>query len=439
VIEPPDTSARLSACDGLAGQASGGLTAVRWVEDCLDRIAARDPLIRAWTHLDPERARAAARDTDRSAPGSAPLRGLPIGVKDVIDVAAMPTRCNAWATDPDPVRFDAECIERVRKAGAIPVGKTVTTEFAFTERGPTVNPHDTRRTPGGSSSGSAAAVADFHVPVALTTQTGGSTIRPAAYCGVVGYKPPFGHVPTRGLHYLAPSMDHIGLHARSVADIARVATVLEARTRPADPQAPLRLVRLALPAGVACQPQVQSLIDRACDRLAASGIEILQQAPLEEFDRIDDAHRVLMAAEVARTLSRWSAEALASFSESLRSFIAKGRAATEDDLAYARARVARIAQRLYPFAEAGALLIGPATLETAPLGIRSTGNALLNRPWSLLGLGAITIPAGVAEDGLPVGLQIVDPHPSADRLFPTARFVENVLSTRTVPHQEDMT
>jgi len=436
MIEAPDSPASLSACEGLAAQARGGLSATRWVEACLDRIAARDPLIRAWTHLDPECARAAAHQTDRSAPASAPLKGLPIGVKDVIDVAGMPTRCNASATDPAPVRLDGECIERLRAAGAIPLGKTVTTEFAFTEPGPTVNPHDTRRTPGGSSSGSAAAVADFHVPVTLTTQTGGSTIRPAAYCGVVGYKPPFGHVPTRGLHYLAPSMDHIGLHARSVADIARVAAVLEARARPVGAQAPLRLIRLALPAGVACQTQVQALIDRACNRLAASGIEILQQAPLEEFDRIDDAHRILMAAEVARSFAGWSAEALASFSESLRSFIAKGQAASEDDLAYARARVTRIAQRLYPFAEAGALLIGPATLETAPLGIRSTGNALLNRPWSLLGLGVITIPAGLAEDGLPVGLQIVDPHPSADRLFPAASFIETVLGTRTAPHQE---
>lgn len=439
MIEAPESLASLSACEGLARQAAGGLSAAQWVEGCLDRIAARDHVIRAWAYLDRKHARAAAHETDRSAPASAPLRGLPIGVKDVIDVAGMPTRCNASATDSDPIRFDAECIERLRAAGAIPLGKTVTTEFAFTEPGPTVNPHDTRRTPGGSSSGSAAAVADFHVPVALTTQTGGSTIRPAAYCGVVGYKPPFGHVPTRGLRYLAPSMDHIGLHARSVADIARVAAVLEARARPASAQAPPRLIRLALPAGVACQAQVQSLIDRACGRLAASGIEILQAPPLEEFDRIDDAHRILMAAEVARSFAGWRAEALASLSESLRSFIAKGQTATEDDLAYARGRVARIAQRLYPFAEGGALLIGPATLETAPLGIRSTGNALLNRPWSLLGLGAITIPAGFAEDGLPVGLQIVDPHPSADRLFPTARFVENVLDTRTVPHQEGMT
>jgi Asp-tRNA(Asn)/Glu-tRNA(Gln) amidotransferase A subunit family amidase len=135
-----------------------------------------------------------------------------------------------------------------------------------------------------------------------------------------------------------------------------------------------------------------------------------------------------MSSEVARTFARWNTAALASLSESLRSFIARGQAATEDDLAYARARVARIAQRLYPFAEAGALLIGPATLETAPLGIRSTGNALLNRPWSLLGLGVITIPAGFADDGLPVGLQIIDPHPPADRLFPAASLIETVLA-----------
>src|SRR5262245_13012537 len=230
----PESAAGLSATAALAQRFDGRLSARSWMDACLARIEAREPAIKAWVSLDPERARAAAARIDAASAAGA-LSGLPIGVKDVIDVGGWPTGCNSPLEAGRVATATATVVQRLEAAGAVVVGKTVTTEYAFTEPGPTRNPHDPARTPGGSASGSAAAVADFHVPVALTTQTGGSTIRPAAYCGIVGYKPPYGWMPSEGLHYLAPSLDTIGLHARAVSDIARVAAVMEERPLLAEP------------------------------------------------------------------------------------------------------------------------------------------------------------------------------------------------------------
>jgi len=423
--------AALSATEALAQCRAGRLTAAQWLAGCAGRIAGRDALIQAWAHLDLDAAAAAARALDQSgAARSAPLAGLPVGVKDVIDVAGMPTRCNSPTTDDlPPAAADALCVERLRGAGAVIVGKTVTTEYAFTEPGPTRNPHDPSRTPGGSSSGSAAAVADHQVPVALATQTGGSTIRPAAYCGVVGYKPPYGLIPTRGLRYLAPSMDHIGVHARTVADMALVAGVLEDRAHVAVPVRPAALETVVWPDSLQPTPAVAEVFGRAIERLRAAGVSILTQAPVAEFDAIDPAHRVLMAAEVARSFRQLMPQRGQQLSASLREFIGRGEAASTEELAAALALVARVGQRLYPAAERGALLISPSTLDTAPVGLHATGSALLNRPWSILGLAVMTVPAGVAADGLPVGLQLIDPHPAGDRLFGAAAFIESVLQS----------
>ncbi len=422
-------AAALSATEALAQCRAGRLTAARWLGACAARIAERDAVIKAWAHLDLDAAGAAARVLDQSsAVDSGLLAGLPVGVKDVIDVAGMPTRCNSPTTDDQPpAAVDALCVERLRTAGALMIGKTVTTEFAFTEPGPTRNPHDPSRTPGGSSSGSAAAVADRQVPIALATQTGGSTIRPAAYCGIVGYKPSFGLIPTRGLSYLAPSMDHIGLHARTVADIALVASVLERRSHRSEPVKPAVLEVVSWPASVRITPAVAEVFERSLSQLQAAGLRVVTQEPVAEFDAIDPAHRVLMASEVARSFRDLMPLRAEQLSGSLREFIARGMTASTEDLAAARGLVARVSQRFYPAAERGGLLISPATLDTAPMGLHMTGSALLNRPWSILGLAVMTVPAGFAADGLPVGLQLIDPHPSGDRLFGVAAFIESVL------------
>jgi amidase len=220
-----DDLTALTASEAARRIAAGRLTASALVDALLARIALRDPQVAAWAFLDPEQARAAARARDGERPRG-PLHGVPIGIKDVIATADQPTACNSPIYAGHRPAADAVGVERLRRAGAIILGKTVTTEFAFMRPGPTRHPRDPARTPGGSSSGSAAAVADRMVPVALGTQTGGSTIRPAAFCGIVGYKPAFGLFPTGGVKYLAPSLDTIGVMARDLDDIALISAVL---------------------------------------------------------------------------------------------------------------------------------------------------------------------------------------------------------------------
>jgi amidase len=214
-----DEPFRLAAREAAARIAAGELTAQALVQSCLERIAAREPAVGAWAYLDPDQAMAEARARDQAA-ARGPLHGVPIGVKDIMDTADMPTGYGSRAYRGFRPAADAACVALARAAGAVVLGKTVTTEFAAMSPGKTRNPHDATRTPGGSSSGSAAAVADHMVPLAFGTQTAGSIIRPASFCGVVGMKPSFGLIATAGTKPLAPGLDTIGGFARSVGDIA---------------------------------------------------------------------------------------------------------------------------------------------------------------------------------------------------------------------------
>jgi Asp-tRNA(Asn)/Glu-tRNA(Gln) amidotransferase A subunit family amidase len=262
------------------------------------------------------------------------------------------------------------------------------------------------------------------VPVALTTQTGGSTIRPAAYCGIVGYKPPFGQVPTDGLHLLAPSLDVIGLHARNVADIARVAAVMEARALPLDNRSPPCFGLLSL-TGATINPLMRAPLDAAIGTLRAAGAKVLV-LDLPAFDpELDEAHRVIMSVEVARSFSRLAPHGRALLSESLSQFIARGERETSQALADAQACVARAKARLSHYH--GVILVGPAAEGEAPVGLASTGSSQLNRPWSLLLTSAITLPCGFGPAGLPLGLQLIDPAPEGLGLLPAAAFAETAL------------
>jgi Asp-tRNA(Asn)/Glu-tRNA(Gln) amidotransferase A subunit family amidase len=436
MIDRPNSPAASDVGDALRARSAGRLSALDWVDACLRRIGERDDAVRAWVHVDRDGARAAARRIDEATGPLAPLSGMPVGVKDVIDVAGLPTGCNSPTQAGRVAAVHAASVARLVAAGAVPLGKTVTTEFAFTEPGPTRNPHDSDRTPGGSSSGSAAAVADFQVPVALTTQTGGSTIRPAAFCGVVGYKPPFGHVPTPGLMYLAPSLDTIGLHARSIADLARVAEVLEARPRPIDRSRVPAYALVRLPGDETCEPAVRAALAWTVDALRAAGAAVHERCLVDEFGALDAAHRVIMSVEVARSFAVLRTRAAGQLSADLLAFIARGEAVTGDELATAAALVARVRQSLYKFAEAGEVLLTPATPGVAPVGLHTTGNAVFNRPFSLLHMGALTVPAGVGTASMPIGIQLADPHPSADHLFDAAAFAESVLARRPSVFQE---
>jgi Asp-tRNA(Asn)/Glu-tRNA(Gln) amidotransferase A subunit family amidase len=236
------SAAHLTATEAAERIRTGALTSEALVRACLDRIAERDGALHAWAHVDPDRALAEARARDAEEPRG-PLHGVPVGVKDLIDTADLPTAYGSPIYAGYRPAVDAACVERLRAAGAVVLGKTVTTEFALFHPGPTCNPHDPGRTPGGSSSGSAAAVADGHVPLALGTQTAGSIIRPAGFCGVWGFKPTFERLPTAGIKPIAPSLDTLGPFARGPDDLALCAGVLAGAAsawRRAGPGAPPR-------------------------------------------------------------------------------------------------------------------------------------------------------------------------------------------------------
>ena len=423
MIAPPTNPAGFGAADGVAAVRGGALEPQGWIDALLARAAAHDARIRAWTQPVEERRRriGAVAAPDRALP----LAGLPVGVKDVIDAAGWPTECNSPIEAGRVAAASAGAVARLEAAGALVIGKTVTTEYAYMAPGPTTNPHDPSRTPGGSSSGSAAAVADFQVPVALATQTGGSTIRPAAFCGIVGYKPPFGHVPTKGLALLAPSLDVIGLHARSVADIALVAAIMEARPHPIVAGPPPRFLAIDI-ADADTSADARSMMTEAAETLRRAGATVRQAQTPESFRVLDRAHRVIMSVEVARNFVARYAARRADLSDDLAAFIERGQAVTGDELAAAHAAVAIAREDL--FALGGEILMTPAAPGEAPLGLQSTGSAALNRLWTLLHVGVMTVPAGLGANRMPLGLQLVDPLPGAPNLFTDATFAERALA-----------
>lgn len=393
---------------------------------CLERVSLRDPVVRAFASLDPDRISAEAANIDASG-STGSLSGMMIAVKDVIDAKGWPTKCNSPICEDTPAARDAEVVAALRKQGAVIFGKTVTTEFAFTEPGPTTNPLDSTRTPGGSSSGSAAAVADHQADAALTTQTGGSTIRPAAFCGIFGYKPPFGRVSNDGLRLLAPSFDTIGVHARSVADLARVASVMENRPRPITGDRELSVALVTLEGVTDAEPYVLDAASEAAENLKLAGKK-LRMVPLPGiYDEVSAAHRVIMSYEMSHTFAADIAAHADLLSDSIREFVELGQEQGEHDVAAARATLANWRADLSAMFGDNEVLILPATTAEAHVGLESTGSASFNRVWTALGTAALTIPFGTGPAGMPLGLQIVDPHPSGDTVLPASEQIANAL------------
>src|SRR5436305_684118 len=284
---------RLSAAALARSIDNGELTAEAVMRSCLDRIAEREPVVRAWAHLEHDAALAAARACDKSVTDGL-LKGVPFGIKDIFDTADMPTGYGSPIYTGCRPGFTASAASLPRAAGAVLLGKTVTTEFANRHPGPTANQHNPAHTPGGSSSGSAAAVADFMVPLAIGTQTGGSVIRPAAYCGVVGFKPSFGLSPPAGMHMNTDSLDTVGIMARTVEDIALFRAALMAI--PYDvPVMPERSPRLALcrtPHWDRALPGGQAVLEAVAKQLAAAGAEVIEsELPAECAGISDIQHR----------------------------------------------------------------------------------------------------------------------------------------------------
>ncbi len=428
----------------------GALTAVDVAEAYLAQIAAQEPQIHAFAWHDPDFVRHQATEMDRFRQTGRPLgglHGLPVALKDVIDTARIPTE-NGCARDAGRVPAqDAAVVRALKAAGAIILGKTVTAELAFQQPGPTCNPHNPEHTPGGSSSGSAAAVAAAMAPLAVGTQTGGSVIRPAAYCGITGYKPTFGAIPRTGVLAQSQSLDTVGVFARTPGDAAMMAEVLFGHD-PGDPAtAPAphpQLTATALsdpplaPVFAAVQPpgwdRAEPEARAALGELAAHLGEQVFPAPLPNaFDRAADERAVINAAEMARnyfTYLRDGRDVLGP--KTVEGIEAGNRVMARDYLAaldWARVLCAGLDEI---FARCDAILC-PAALGPAPRGLGSTGDAIFNGLWTLTGCPAVTIPVFTAENGLPMGLQIVGPKGGDARLLRTARWLWRHLNGGDTP------
>jgi Asp-tRNA(Asn)/Glu-tRNA(Gln) amidotransferase A subunit family amidase len=424
---------RLSATT-LARLVDGGeLTAAAVVASCLERIHEREPVVRAWAHLDREQALAAARACDSSGRRGL-LRGVPFGVKDIFDTAHMPSGYGSPIYTGCRPSFDASAVSLPCAAGAILLGKTVTTEFANRHPGPTSHPQNRAHTPGGSSSGSAAAVADCMVPLAIGTQTGGSVIRPAAFCGVVGFKPSFGLFPPAGMHPNTESLDTVGAMARSVADIAlfRAALMAIPYEPPAMPERPPRLALCRTMHWDRAQPEGKSVLEAAAARLRAAGAEIVDSELPGDCGDISEVQATHSYYEAPRNHAPELHRHAGLLSDDLLGSgrIAAGRKLSLDDFraAWRRAERARAAATAW----AGgfdAILTLPAPGQ-APKGLGSTGSAIFNALWTMLHMPCLTLPAGEGPDGLPVGIQLVGRRHGDGRLLEIGLWVERHLGAR---------
>lgn len=402
-----------TAVDVATSIAKGELNAEQIVASSLARIKEREPEVQAWCHVDPEQALAAARHCDVDSDGvgmpeKGRLRGIPVGIKDMFDTADMPTAYGSPIYADHCPRADAAVVALIRRAGGIPLGKTVTTEFALFEPGRTRNPRDPARTPGGSSSGSAAAVADGMVPLALGTQTAGSIIRPASFCGVVGYKPSRDLISPAGMKDVAWSLDTVGVFARNVVDASLFAEVLSGRELALGEtdRAP-RFGICRTPQWPSADADARNALAQAADTVANNGgVSETRELP-PDFDRLLEAHRTVMAYEASQTLMFEFRFKPRQISGNLADLLTEGLEITarayDAALAHTRACVAQL-DKVFDGLDG---LITPSAPGEAPMGSEGTGNPVFNSIWTLLGLPCVNVPGLKGLSELPVGVQVI--------------------------------
>lgn len=419
----------LTASEMVAAVAAGTATCEAIAHACLDRIEAREPQVLAWQHLDRKHVLAQARRLDRSG-ARGPLHGVPFGIKDIIETFDLPTEYGSPIYAGHRPANDAACVALSRKAGGVLMGKTVTTEFANRFPGKTRHPLDPKRTPGGSSSGSAAAVGDCMVPLAIGTQTTASTIRPAAFCGCVGYRPTWGELSLSGVREAAGSLDTPGLIARSVADIALYRSVLLGIAPQPVPAPPARL-RIGLcrtHLWPAVDPVYQDRIEEAARRLAGAGAAVTDAVLPEGFDRIEEAHRWISSFEFARNFTHEIEHHWDRLSGMLREGRLKdGLGCSYEQYSEARAFAEQCRLRLDRYFEAFDVLITPSADGEAPIGLDSTGNASFCSIWTTMHVPALTLPAFRGANGLPLGLQVIARRGEDRRLFAAGAWIGRVL------------
>ncbi|MFE5038469.1 amidase [Streptomyces sp. NPDC056683] len=390
------------------------------VEDALRRLERTEPDIRAWVRVDAAGARAAA---ERAPDG--PLRSLPFGVKDIIDVAGLPTECGSPLRRGRIAEHDAWLVDRLRKAGAVPLGKTVTTEFAYFQPGPTRNPHDVTHTPGGSSSGSAAAVAAGVVSLALGSQTAGSLTRPASFCGVAGYVAPVGAWPTTGITGLSPTLDAPGLLTEHVDDLAAAVEAVDG-TQCDAPDATVRVLVWSGTELADVHPAMLGALQSTVRGLAAADAETDDLAGRVRTPELAETHATVMAYEAARSLAA-EAEHPESLSRHLNDLLACGRDTPTDEYRAALAVRDEARTRILELLDHADVILGPAAPGPAPHGLDATGTPILSRPWQLLGLPVVSVPGHRDPEGMPLGLQLIGHPARVGRLLGIARHVEGTI------------
>ena len=438
----------LTATEAVQAIASGRLSSVDLVKSCLEQIADTDASIKAWAHLDPESALAQAAECDRirkAGLGTGPLHGLPVGLKDVIDTRDMPTqRGTDIFKDRQPDK-DARLVERLRESGAVIMGKTVTTELAFVHANDTRNPHNPEHSPGGSSSGSAAAVAACHVPLAVGTQTNGSVIRPASFCGTFGFKPTRGVISRAGVLKTSDSLDQVGCFGRSLRDVALLTDALAgydqadscsfARPRPqmragAQAEAPVApdLVWFNLPFYDRLSPDAHEGMEAVLDVL---GPRITRMAAADTLANLVAVQARIHEYEICQHQAAVFDANFEDLSRELQLIVARGRKISEAEYTDALA-VKASAQTFFDelFVEFDAIIAPCATGEAPKFG-SGTGDPIFCTLWTLAGLPCVSLPLLVGDNNLPIGVQLIGPIEKDDRLLRTARWLQLHLAQAT--------
>jgi Asp-tRNA(Asn)/Glu-tRNA(Gln) amidotransferase A subunit family amidase len=430
----------LSAVEAAEAIRTGRLTSEELVSTCLDRIAALEERVGAWAHMDPSLALTRAREADlarREGKALGPLHGVPVGVKDIFDTKDMPTEDGTVLHAGRRPAEDATAVALLREAGAIVLGKTVTTELAVFSPGKTRNPHDPERTPGGSSSGSAAAVAAFMAPLAIGTQSNGSIIRPASYCGVYGYKPSHGLISRHLVLQQSRPLDQVGVFARTIEDAALIAEQIMAYddrdpdTRP--------LARPALRKTAAEEPPVSPRLafvkTPAWDQAEEDTIEAFAELVAhlgknagtfelpEMFHEAVELHRTIMEADLARSFEQEYARGKECLSSILREMIERGQKVLAVEYNRALGQVPVLRRELDKVFEWYDAILTPATTGEAPVGLESTGSPIFCTLWTLCGMPAITLPLMQGSHGMPMGVQLVGAKGDDARLLRTARWL----------------
>jgi Asp-tRNA(Asn)/Glu-tRNA(Gln) amidotransferase A subunit family amidase len=402
---------KISATEAAARIAAGKLKSEALVAACLERIGQREKDVQAWAFIDPELALAQARARDRE-PRRTRLHGIPVGVKDVLDTADLPTEYGSPIYRGNRTTCDAACVAQVRELGGVILGKTVTTEFATRHPNKTRNPHNLKHTPGGSSQGSAAAVADAMVPIAFGTQTTSSIIRPAAYCGVVGYKPSFGLVNRTGVKALSDSLDTVGTLTRTVPDAALIVEELSGApvtSFDAVPRMKPRIGFCRTPYWRQAERPTQETLEQAVPRLERAGAKVAEVDLDGEFARLVEVQVTISTYEMFRALAYERTRFPDLISEHLMGRLLGGGRVTRAEYGEAQAMAQRCRARLGDVFREYDALLAPSAMGEAPEGLASTGDPVFGSSWTVLHGPAVTVPAFHGPRGLPLGAQIIGP------------------------------